>query len=425
MPATAPIDREVLVNLRLGDERALERLFRTSYPQLADKARAELDDPASAPRVVEGAFLRAWAERSSFESPEALERFLQRTVHEGAVREKSRKAALHRFEQHERVRPIHAGERLTGPADVPAVDDAWRHFSAVLHAPALDPIKVAHSHHDHAKHEAAVHIASVAKRPPWMGPVVVAVVLAALFLIAMRWMDRTSGDVAVNRALASTEVRVRSTRPGERAALTLTDGSRAMLGGDSRLRIPEAFGAPVRAVALEGVASFTVHGGGEQAFHVRTGEALLTVTGTTFDVRAYPAEARTLVRVREGSVAARIGESARTLTAGQAVDLRPDGSVREVTPEVAASAFAWADGRLVLRDRPLREALGEVHRLFGLTLVVSDSALLARPVSADVELGATRSLLADLERSGKLAFGYEGTRMVLRDAASAAGAAKP
>ena len=66
MPGTATIDREVLLNLKLGDERALERLFRTSYPHLADRARAELDDPASAPRVVEGAFLRAWSERATF-----------------------------------------------------------------------------------------------------------------------------------------------------------------------------------------------------------------------------------------------------------------------------------------------------------------------------------------------------------------------
>lgn len=423
MPGTAQIDREVLLNLKLGDEHALERLFRNSYPHLADRARAELDDPASAPRVVEGAFLRAWSERATFESPEALERFLQRTVHEGAVREKSRRAALHRFEQHEKVKPIHPGERLTAPlADVP-VDDAWRHLSAVLHAPPPDAAKVSAAHHDHAKHEAAVHIASVAKRPPWAGPVIVAVVLAALFLVAMRWMDRASGDVAVNRALASTDVRIRSTRPGERAALTLTDGSKATLAGDSKLRIPASFGDPVRAVALEGAASFTVQGTGAKAFHVSTGQGMLTATGTAFDVRAFPAEARTLVRVREGTVTAKLGETTRTLNAGDVVDLRPDGSLREVSAATRETAFAWADGRLVLRERPLREALGEIHRFLGLTLVVPDAALLARPVSADVELGATRALLADLEKSGRLAFGYEGQRMVLRDAAAAG--AKP
>ncbi|MDF1503671.1 FecR domain-containing protein [Roseisolibacter sp. H3M3-2] len=423
MPATAPIDREVLLNLKLGDEHALERLFRTAYPHLADRARAELDDPASAPRVVEGAFLRAWDHRADFESPEALERFLQRSVHEGAVREKSRRASLHRFEQHEKVKPIHAGDRLAAPvADLP-VDDAWQHLSAVLHAPPPDAAKVADAHHQHHKHEAAMHIASVAKRPPWAGPVIVAVVLAALFLVAMRWMDRTSGDVAVSRALASTEVRVRSTRPGERAALTLTDGSKATLAGDSKLRIPSAFGAPVRAVALEGAASFQVQGGGDAAFHVRTGEAMLTATGTAFDVRAFPGEARTLVRVREGTVTAKFGETTRALAAGDVVDLRPDGSAREVPAAARDVAFAWADGRLVLRDRPLREALVDINRFTGLTLLVPDASLLTRTVSADVELGSTRALLADLEKSGRLAFGYDGPRMVLRDAA-AAGAAK-
>ena len=411
---TTPIDREVLLNMRLGDEHALERLFRSSYPQLADRARAELDDPSCAPRVVEGAFLRAWAEREHFETPESLERFLQRSVHEGAVREKTRRASLHRFEQREGIKP-HPPHHATAPAEVP-VDDAWAHITATLHAKPTDAA-VIDQRHVHTRHEAAVHMASVAKRPPWVAPLATALVLGALFLMGMRWMDRSGSEAAVNSALNAPEPRLRMTRAGERAALTLTDETRALLGGDSRLRIPKAFGTPVRAVSLEGTATFTPAANADRPFHVRTEQAMLVATGTVFDVRSVPGEARTLLRVREGSVRVGAGGETHTVSAGQTLDVRADGSTHPLAGTTAAEAFAWADGRLVMNGRPLREALAEVQRSFGLTLTVPDPKLLDRPVTVNVELGATRALLAALEQSGRLKFDYENQRMVLRDAA--------
>jgi ferric-dicitrate binding protein FerR (iron transport regulator) len=412
---TTPIDREVLLNMRLGDEHALERLFRSSYPQLADRARAELDDPSCAPRVVEGAFLRAWAEREHFETPEELERFLQRSVHEGAVREKTRRASLHRFEQREGIKP-HPPHHSSAPVDV-KVDDAWAHMTATLHAPPTSAA-VIDQRHVHSRHEAAVHMASVAKRPPWVAPLVTALVLGAIFLMGMRWMDRAGSDAAVNSALNAPDPRLRMTRAGEQAALTLTDETRALLGGDSRLRIPKAFGTPVRAVALEGTASFTPSPNAERPFHVRTEQAMLTATGTKFDVRSVPGESRTLVRVREGTVRATAGGQSHSVAAGEALDVRADGTTHPLAGAALTEAFAWADGRLVVNNRPLREALTEVQRAFGLTLNVPDARLLDRPVTANVELGATRALIAALEQSGRLKFDYENQRMVLRDAAA-------
>lgn len=414
MPSTAPIDRDVLSSLRLGDEQALERLFRDSYPTLRDRARAELDDPSAAPRVVEDAFLRAWAHRTEFESPESLERFLQRSVHECAVREKSRRNALHRFEQREGVK---VGDHVVSEAiaELP-VDTAWAHVSAAIHAPPVDAEHAAHVRHDVSRHHSAEHIGAIAKRPAWIAPLALAAVLAAAFLVGMRWMDRTSDDVRVTRALAAQDVRVRATRPGEQANMTLTDGSRAAVAGDSKLTIPPSFGEGLRALALEGAASFTVASNAAAAFHVRTPQATVTATGTAFDVRAYAGEGRTLVRVREGSVTVRAGEQSRAVGAGEAIDVRSDGSMRPVGGQALAEGFAWAAGRLVLTDRPLREALVDVKRAFGLTLEVPDAALLDRKVSANVELGSSRALIAELEKSGQLAFGYEAQKMVLRDA---------
>jgi ferric-dicitrate binding protein FerR (iron transport regulator) len=125
------------------------------------------------------------------------------------------------------------------------------------------------------------------------------------------------------------------------------------------------------------------------------------------------------VRVREGTVRVTANEQSHEVAKGEALDVRGDGTTRPLAGAAVSEAFAWADGRLIMTNRPLGEALGEVQRSFGLTLSVPDPKLLDRPVTVNVELGATRALLAALEQTGRLKFDYENQRMVLRDAAAA------
>jgi DNA-directed RNA polymerase specialized sigma24 family protein len=125
--AQPPIDQDVLVGLRHGDDRSLEQLFRDRYPTLVQEASTQLDDPAAAPRVVERAFMRVWDERQSFETRQALESFLHTAVHDSAVRERKRLATLHRLEAGAHVQLNHQ----TKPA---SADEAWSHLKAAIHA---------------------------------------------------------------------------------------------------------------------------------------------------------------------------------------------------------------------------------------------------------------------------------------------------
>src|SRR3954463_1343236 len=52
--------------------------------------------------------------------------------------------------------------------------------------------------------------------------------------------------------LASAPARVYTTRIGQRDSISLIDGSRVILGPDSKLTVPTAYGTGVRAVELEG-----------------------------------------------------------------------------------------------------------------------------------------------------------------------------
>jgi len=413
MPATLPpVDPSLLKGLQLGDEGSLERIFRDQYSALVEEARAELGEAPAASRIVERVFLHVWQERTSFDTPAALEAFVHRGVHDGAVRERSRRAAVHRFEAFERVRP-----QSGASAAAASVDEAWAHVAAALHAPAQNHEAAAHARADLSRHAAAEHAAALGKQRSWVPLLVGGVVALAAIAGAFWWLDRVGTESAITRALDAPDIRALSSRPGQRATTTLGDGSRVTLGADSRLLLPTQFGTEMRAVKLEGAAAFTVAGAAEQPFHVRAGNAAITATGTLFDVRAYPAEPAVTVRVREGQVTVRVGEESQTLTAGRALVVAKDGGTREPSAAALEEAVGWVDGRLAFAGRPLREVLPEFKRWYGINLAVSDSALLDRPVTMSAGIDSSRDAIAALESSAGLEFGYQGKDMILRDTA--------
>ena len=63
----------------LPNEDALRRAFFARYAAVGAQARAALGEDAAnlTPKVVEGAFVRAWDARSRLSTPEQLDQFLQ------------------------------------------------------------------------------------------------------------------------------------------------------------------------------------------------------------------------------------------------------------------------------------------------------------------------------------------------------------
>ena len=146
-------------------------------------------------------------------------------------------------------------------------------------------------------------------------------------------------------------------------------------------------------------------------------DVAIKAAGTTFTVRAYPDENIVAVRVKEGQVTVQSKKEPRTLTAGQAVIVDSAGAMREPTRPEIDEALAWADGRFVVTQKPMREALQHLQRWYALGLVVRDSSIMDRQVSMNVSLDSSSKAIAALEQSANVKFGYEGRVRVLRDAA--------
>lgn len=405
----------------LTDEAALHDAFVAEYPTLSAEARAELGAEAAAlsPKVVEGAFVRAWDARAKFQTPAELHKFLIEDVHHAAARALSRRAAAHRFAGHEASHVKHASH-ATDEIDM---EQSWAHVLHALRGEPHSPQALAEAA-ALSRHEAAEHIAVIEKSVPVWKVVGVIVVVAAVLFGAVTVMNRLGADSKIAAAVNAADARVVPSLPAQIAVATLDDGSTARLAPESKLSIPKGFGPDLRAVKLDGAATFQVAPGQPKNFQVHTRNAVIIAKGTKFTVRNYDGDSATTVVVHEGSVDVRVGDATHPVAAGGSMIAVTGQAPRVATTAEADAAAGWTAGTLAVDNRPLREVLPLMRRWYGLTVSVPHDTLLARPVTLRASLDSSRQAIRGIERSTGLEFGYIGPNMVFREpAAKAAGKA--
>lgn len=92
------------------------------------------------------------------------------------------------------------------------------------------------------------------------------------------------------------------TTRGEQTEVFLQDGTRVMLNDQSTLRYPDEFDGEVREVYLQGDAFFEVVSNPSQPFLLHSSGAMIEVTGTSFNVRAYEEDRNITVTLATGRV---------------------------------------------------------------------------------------------------------------------------
>ena len=405
----------------LPDEAALRSIFDAEYPALLARARAELGEAhALAPRVVESAFAHAWLERAFVTSRDQLLATLGDDVQHGVARALSRRAAAHRFGEMR-----HSASHATSHATQAAPDDpeaSWTRVLGAIHGHGADAHAAAARA---AKHDAAAHVAQIAQPRSWKKPVLIGAAAVVAALLGMWTLDRLGAGQAAERAVNAPNARQHASNVGQLAVVTLDDGTRARLSADSRIAVPDGFGDRLRAIKLDGAATFEVAAGRSGTFQVFARRAVVTAQGTVFSVRAYEQDEAATITVASGTVRVRAGDAERELGAGAALVVGDDGTMREPTTVEVEEATAWMDGQLVIENRPLRLALPALRRWYGTDIKVIEPELLERPVRVRAATTATRDAIAQVEASGKLRFERTSAIMLFRDSADVAQAGAP
>jgi transmembrane sensor len=190
---------------------------------------------------------------------------------------------------------------------------------------------------------------------------------------------------------------VRQTATGMLDTLTLTDGTRVVLDGNSRIETGADFGRDTRVVRLRGRAHFQVAADSTRPFRVIATGMVAEALGTAFTVADDQHTGQVEVVVTHGRVA--FGPQGASvapliLTAGD----RARGGSGGLTTERGADLgefVRWTSGARRFAAAPLREVLPQLTRWFGLT-VVADASLADRRVTADWRRATAGEALAEL-----------------------------
>jgi len=401
----------------LPNEEALRLAFFSHFSTLAAEARTALGDDAAGltPKVVEGAFVRAWDARSRIATPEQLASFLKEDVHHAAVRALSRRAGAHRLSDREGHGTAHNASPMHAPPDVVIdPDQSWPHVLRAVRAEghsqhALDETAAI------ARHDAAGHIVGATREgTPWKMIGIGAIALGAVLVIGY-FVEKAGADVNASTAVNASDARVVNSPPAQMGIVTLDDGSKVRLAPDSKLNIPTSFGPSLRAVKLAGAANFDVANSDKSEFRVYAGDALVVAHGTSFSVRAYPEDSATTVVVSEGSVEVREGKLVRPLEAGNALFIAHGQAPRVASPDEREEADGWRGGTFAITNRTLRDVLPQLKRWYNIDVRVPDTALLTRKVTLRASLDSSRQAIRGIEQSTGLKFGYQGQTMVFED----------
>ena len=407
---TGPSLSDTLAGSPLSDENALERQFRSHFSSLSEEAKGHLGDAAAsaAPRVVESAFRVAWDERATITSEADLDAFLHDAVRRCAARELSRRAAAHHLTRT-------GGTAAHHDTHVPNVDESWAHLQRMIH-PEMARAE-AQEHAEHLRHHAAEHVGDLSKPTSWKVPILIGVVGGAIVLGAMWYMTSLGEEGAVTRALGSSEARSLTADNGKTGSLTLDDQTQVTLAPGSKLTIPQRFPEEIRAVKVDGAARFVVRPGQEKLFEVRAGNASIVATGTTLIIRSYPNDNAVTAQVADGQATVKAlnsDDEPRPVASGSTVVVDTSGTIREASPAELALGTNWANRRVTITNRQLRDVVQEMNRFYGLDIKVPEMKALDRMASVDASLDSMRAAISQVESSADVTFGYEGQTMVFR-----------
>jgi transmembrane sensor len=183
-----------------------------------------------------------------------------------------------------------------------------------------------------------------------------------------------------------------STTAGQRATVTLANGTEVLLGPATTLAVNPSVSNTGMTVVLTGQARFTVTPHSGALFLVRTGNAVARVLGTRFFLRRYATDRTSRVTVTDGRVSLHSSQSATLPDSGVVLTAHTFGVVDDsgrihVTPNlIVADDTAWTTGRLVFRNTPARDVLLDVSRAYGVDIQLADSALAEYPLTWSVSM---------------------------------------
>lgn len=190
-------------------------------------------------------------------------------------------------------------------------------------------------------------------------------------------------------------VQINTAREQNTLIKTLADGSVVYLAQNSEFSFPKNFENNSRNVELKGEAFFDITPDPGKPFKIETGDAIIEVLGTAFNVKTGNGSTFELI-VDRGKVKVTLRDNpsvSEMVTAGEMVKAVNNHVVKSKSS--AAGSQAWYTKRMQFKDEPLQNILNVLNRNFHTTFVTANQEIGNRKLTVTFS-GETPEIMSDL-----------------------------
>jgi len=164
---------------------------------------------------------------------------------------------------------------------------------------------------------------------------------------------------------------------GQKANITLSDGTIIHVNAGSTLKYPDQFTEKDRTVQLDGEAYFEVAKNKHKPFIIHTRQGTIKVLGTKFNLKAFQNDSTESLSLDEGSVKytdACDSTNFVILSPQQHAVLNDPDNSFNIRPSKLQDA-AWMRNQLVFNNITLTEIAKQLERWYGVTITITEANL--------------------------------------------------
>ena len=164
------------------------------------------------------------------------------------------------------------------------------------------------------------------------------------------------------------------TPSGHRTHIVMPDGTSVWLNARTKLTYPTNFSYPNRIVTLEGEAFFEVVSNDEHPFIVSTKLITVRVTGTTFNVNAYPDETSSVTLIH-GRLEVIAPDTLLSLKPNEQITVTQTNEISHQKNIGMTDIYAWTTGDFYYLNKPLADIAKDLERRFNVTIIIENKKL--------------------------------------------------
>jgi ferric-dicitrate binding protein FerR (iron transport regulator) len=184
-----------------------------------------------------------------------------------------------------------------------------------------------------------------------------------------------------------------SAEQGEKANVTLPDGSRVWLNSASKLTYSNTYNQKDRLLQLVGEAYFEVAHDAEKAFIVQCMGMKTEVLGTTFGIKAYEEDSLIAVVLIEGKVQVTFADRMRVMKPDERIVY--DKTLKKLLSATVnpIDFTAWRENRLRFENETLQDIATTISRIHNIDYTFEDESLKAIKFTGTVDNTSIESVL--------------------------------